>query len=137
MANKYKGNFLMSPLSLKITLVLLLEGAEDQTAREIIHALYLPLSGAHSRFATRSQFRKIIQSLRPLSNEYKLNLATRIFMKSGVNTRQSYASLIQTFYSTGIVPANFDDARGTMNVINNWVSNVTEGSINNMIDDGQ
>lgn len=126
----------MSPLSLKITLILLLEGSEDDTSREIIKALHLPLNGIAGRYSTRNQFHRIIHSLKPTSNEYKLNLATKIFISSDIATRQSYASLVDVFYSTGIVSTNFNDATKTVSLINKWISDTTEGNIVNMIDDG-
>lgn len=53
------GNVLLSPISLKIALVLLYEGAQDETAHELAGAMQLP----GTRTATRDRFSSILRSL--------------------------------------------------------------------------
>ncbi|XP_057328835.1 heparin cofactor 2-like [Microplitis mediator] len=130
-ANKYQGNILISPVSLKLALVLLYEGSQDQTAYELAGALQLPAG----QWATRDKFSLIVRSLQPVSDEYTLNLGTRIYINNSLSIKQSYAAIVKTFYSTDIISSNFTDARSTANNVNNWVKNFTNGNIEEMIDD--
>ena len=60
MLNKYSGNLLISPISVKLALVLLYEGAQDNTARELANVMHLPVG----RWDNRDKFKLILQSLR-------------------------------------------------------------------------
>lgn len=53
------GNVLLSPISIKLALVLLYEGAQDQTAHELAGVMQLPIS----QLATREKFNDILKSL--------------------------------------------------------------------------
>ncbi|CAD6228099.1 GSCOCT00006351001.2-RA-CDS [Cotesia congregata] len=130
-ANKYQGNVLISPVSLKLALVLLFEGAQDQTAYELAGALQLPVN----EWNVRDKFSPILRSLQPISDEYTLNLGTRIYLNNSLSIRQSYASIVKAYYNTDIVSSNFTDARTTANNVNSWVRNLTNGNIEKMIDD--
>ncbi|XP_074098921.1 uncharacterized protein LOC141527388 isoform X2 [Cotesia typhae] len=130
-ANKYRGNVLISPVSLKLALVLLFEGAQDQTAYELAGALQLPAN----EWNVRDKFSPILRSLQPISDEYTLNIGTRIYLNNSLSIRQSYASIVKAYYNTDIVSSNFTDARTTANNVNGWVRNLTNGNIEKMIDD--
>lgn len=54
-----QGNVLISPISLKLALVLLYEGAQDETAKELEKAMNLPAS----RSATREKYSNVLKSL--------------------------------------------------------------------------
>jgi len=54
-----RGNVLLSPISIKLALVLLYEGAQDQTAYELAGAMQLPIN----LVATREKFNNILNSL--------------------------------------------------------------------------
>jgi len=54
-----RGNVLLSPISIKLALVLLYEGAQDQTAHELARAMQLPINPV----ATRDKFNNILKSL--------------------------------------------------------------------------
>ncbi|XP_014296435.1 alaserpin isoform X2 [Microplitis demolitor] len=84
-------------------------------------------------FCVKPKFHNYI--LRPVSDEYTLNLGTRIYINNSLSIKQSYAAIVKTFYSTDIISSNFTDARSTANNVNNWVKNFTNGNIENMIDD--
>lgn len=60
-----------------------------------------------------------------------------MYMDSGIETTQSYAATIKTFYGTDIVPTNFQNSHAAATDINNWVSNVTHNHIEKMIEDGE
>lgn len=56
---KNGGNVLLSPISIKLALVLIFEGAQDQTALELARVMHLPVSIP----ATREKFNNILRSL--------------------------------------------------------------------------
>lgn len=130
MSKKYAGNVLISPISLKIALVLLYEGAQDQTAQELATGMQLPAT----QIATRDKFSSILQSLKASSPAYNLNIGTRIYMNSNILIRQRYKAIAKTFYDTDVYIANMTDSQPLAQAINGWVSNVTEGNIEKIIE---
>ncbi|XP_076177429.1 uncharacterized protein LOC143151855 [Ptiloglossa arizonensis] len=131
MSKRHPGNLLVSPISLKLALVLLYEGAQDETAHELSNVMHLPVT----RTGTRDKFSSILRSLQTSSPAYKLNIGTRIFVDMNILTRQRYEAIIKTFYDTDVVTANLTDAHPLVQSINNWVSNLTDGNIDKMIED--
>ncbi|KAK0096551.1 hypothetical protein PV326_005172 [Microctonus aethiopoides] len=131
MARKYHENILISPISLKLALVLLYEGAQDQTAHELAGVLHLPIG----QLETRNKFSGILRSLQEVSNQYRLNLGTKMFLDRNISLKQSYSAVIKTFYNTDVEPSNFADVHSTAERINSWVKNITYGNIQTIIDD--
>ena len=131
MSKRESGNLLLSPISLKIALVLLYEGAQDETARELASAMQLPAT----RTATRDRFTNILQSLQATTPAYSLNMGTRIYIDANILIRQRYEAIVKTFYNTNVITANLSNAGPLVNSINAWVSNITDGNIDKMITD--
>lgn len=127
------GNVLLSPISIKLALVLLYEGAQGQTAHELANALNLPLSVP----GTREIFNNVLKSLQTPSSAYTLNIGSRIYIDNNVLTRQRYAATMKSFYNTDVINVNMSEAHAIANGVNSWVSNVTDGHIKKMIDDEQ
>ncbi|EFN65867.1 Plasminogen activator inhibitor 1 [Camponotus floridanus] len=130
LAKTNAGNILLSPISIKLALVLLYEGAQDQTARELAEVMQLPLSV----LATREKFNNILKSLQAPSSAYTLNIGSRIYIDNNVLTRQRYAATVKTFYNTDVINANLSDTHTIATKVNSWISNVTNGHIEKMID---
>ncbi|XP_012284745.1 heparin cofactor 2 isoform X2 [Orussus abietinus] len=130
-SKSHPGNVLISPISIKLALVLLYEGAQDQTAYELAGVMQLPVG----RPATRDRFSQILKSLKTTSPEYTLNIATRIYVDSTISLRQRYGAIIKSFYDADVLSANFSNAHVAAGDINRWVSNVTQGNIGKMIED--
>ncbi|XP_076279491.1 uncharacterized protein LOC143208714 isoform X2 [Lasioglossum baleicum] len=131
LCKKQSDNLLVSPISLKIALVLLYEGSQDQSALEIAQAMRLPATLT----ATRDRFTGILRSLRANSPAYKVNIGTRIYTDAIISIRQRYQAIAETFYATGVKIANFSNAQPIVQEINQWVSNVTDGNIERLVED--
>lgn len=129
-SRKQSGNLLLSPISLKIALTLLYEGAQEQSAHEIANALRLPATLT----AIRDRFTNILLSLRAKSPAYEINIGTRIYTDSIISIRQRYQAIVESFYGTDVVTANFSDAQPVVESINRWVGNITNGNIDKLID---
>lgn len=130
-SKKTPGNMLISPISTKLALIYLYEGAQGKTAQELATALHLPIN----RAVTRDKFSNILQSLQAKNPEYTLNVGTRIYIDSSVQLRQRYSAIIKMFYSTDVLSENLSNTRAVADSINNWVKNVTENNIDKMIED--
>ncbi|KAJ8686512.1 hypothetical protein QAD02_022306 [Eretmocerus hayati] len=133
MAKSVKGNLLVSPVSLKLALTLLYEGAQDETAQELADVMHLPIG----RSATRDKFSSIIKSLQTQRPEYALNIGTRIFMDNSIKPRQRYGAIAKSFYNTDVLSTNFSDTRSSAELVNNFVKNITDGLISKVIENDE
>ncbi|KAF3424849.1 hypothetical protein E2986_00965 [Frieseomelitta varia] len=141
MSKNSTENILVSPISLKLVLVLLYEGAEDQSAYEIAGAIHLPAtqSTVQKRFSTilhslqKNNFLSHLSQTNPPA--YTLNIGTRIYIDSNISIRQKYKATVKHYYNTDVISANFTDAQPLVQAINSWVSNITDANIDRMIED--
>ncbi|XP_051162786.1 uncharacterized protein LOC127282533 [Leptopilina boulardi] len=130
-SKKTPGNMLISPISTKLALIYLYEGAQGKTAQELATGLHLPIN----RAVTRDKFTSILQSLQTKNPDYTLNVGTRIYIDSAVQLRQRYAAIVKMFYATDVLSANLSNTHAVADSINNWVNNVTENNIQKIIED--
>ncbi|KZC12911.1 Serpin I2, partial [Dufourea novaeangliae] len=130
MSKKHPGNLVLSPISLKIALVLLYEGAQGESEYELASTMQLPVT----RPATRDRFTTILRSLQTRSPAYTLNIGTRIYIDSNILVRQLYQAIVKQFYATDVITTNLSETRPLIENINGWVSNITDGNIDKMIE---
>ncbi|GLV37693.1 Serpin 27A [Carabus blaptoides fortunei] len=123
------GNVLVSPLSIKLVLAMLYEGATGATEKELERILQLPVS----RQATRDRFQQILSSLQTSSSEHTLDIGTRVYMDSSIEPLQRFAATLKTFYVTDIKSVDFNNASES---INYWASNITHGRVKNLVSEG-
>lgn len=128
-ASSTYGNMLISPLSVKLTLAILKEAATGMTASEIQTVLGLPFD----RKDARAKFSKIIGSLETKSNQYVLDLGSRIYVGENVKARQKFSAVAEEFYKTEIRNTDFDHPKMATNEINGWVSKITHNKITKLL----
>lgn len=68
---------------------------------------------------------------------YILNIGTRIYIDSNILIRQKYEATVKAYYDTDVISANLSDAQPLVQAINDWVSNITDANIDQMIKDGK
>ncbi|EFN84891.1 Uncharacterized serpin-like protein TK1782 [Harpegnathos saltator] len=129
LAKANSGNVLISPISIKLALVLLFEGAQEQTAYELANVLQLPVSTS----AIRERFSGILRSLQTPSPAYTLNVGSRFYIDNNVQIRQRYAATIKSFYNTDVFNANMTDVHAVASKVNSWISNITDGHLEKLI----
>lgn len=130
-ASSSSGNMLISPLSVKLTLGILKEAATGPTANEIENVLKLP----SDRKDARAKFSNIIGSLETKSNQYVLDLGSRIYIGEYVKARQKFSAVAEEFYKTEIKNTNFDHPKIATKEINGWVANITHNKITKLLSD--
>jgi serine protease inhibitor len=126
------GTIPISPLSLRMALSMLYEGATGDTAKEIAHAARIPTDDAR-RHAD-------IQRLVPIfnaSSTYKLRFASGIWTADDYEIKRQYVDLLTGTYRAEAAEANFKtNAEGERAGINKWVSDGTEGMIPQLFGEG-
>jgi len=121
------GNVVVSPVSIKLVLAMLYEGAAGNTALEIEETLKLP-----ARMQSRKRFSAIIASLLTKKSEYVFDVATRMYVRDGVHLRPRFKKILQSFYNASAQSIDFDQSKKAVQTINSWVSEATHGKIRSM-----
>ena len=117
----------LSPLSITYALGMLNNGADGQTLKEINQTLGFGEAGAD---AINAFCQKMLKEANTLDPETKALIANTIFVNEGLGYRlqEGFIDKANTYYSAQ--PQNRDFADGeTMDVINQWASDHTEGMI--------
>lgn len=119
--NTYKGeNIFISPYSVITALALTANGADGETRSEIEDTIGLSVEEMNSLISSYAH------------RCSALNSANSFWMRNGsFLVKKSFLSNLDMYYNADVYAAPFDD--GTLNDINSWVSESTDGMIPEML----
>eukprot|EP01026_Neomeris_dumetosa_P045473 TRINITY_DN3850_c0_g1_i14.p1 TRINITY_DN3850_c0_g1~~TRINITY_DN3850_c0_g1_i14.p1 ORF type:complete len:477 (-),score=33.62 TRINITY_DN3850_c0_g1_i14:256-1686(-) len=127
-------NCVFSPFNIMSALGLLLVGAQSNTRQQMLEAMFL---AGYSTDEINEGYKNVIDTLSVNSGAYKLLSANRMYAKVDFQFLATYLSQIQQFYNSEIVQADFGSNPEVERInINNWVSQVTQNLINDLIPEG-
>jgi serine protease inhibitor len=121
------GNTLVSPLSVLCALAMTANGAGGDTRAQMEQVFGLPVEELNNYLGS------YVRSL-PSGDKYKLSLADSIWLRDAdyLSVEQSFLQTNADYYDASVYKAPFDD--GTVKDINAWVSDNTDGMIENILD---
>lgn len=119
-------NRLLSPVSIEMALSLTANGAKDETLRQMEEVLGSNLDRLN---AAMNDYREALSSEQP-----KVLLANSLWMKEeGFSPNQDFLQTAADYFRPDVFSAPFDDS--TLEDINHWVSDKTDGLIPNTLDE--
>ena len=123
---------ILSPLSITFALGMLNNGADGQTLKEINQTLGFGEAGAD---AINAFCQKMLKESNTLDEKTKALIANTIFVNEGCGYRlqEGFIDKANTFYDAQPQNRDFNDGE-TMDVINQWASDHTEGMIPTVLD---
>ena len=123
---------ILSPLSITFALGMLNNGAEGETLQEINQTLSFGEAGAD---AINAFCQKMLKESNTLDEKTKALIANTIFVNEGCGYRlqEGFIDKANTFYDAQPQNRDFNDGE-TMDVINQWASDHTEGMIPTVLD---
>ncbi|MBR6494287.1 MAG: serpin family protein [Prevotella sp.] len=124
-------NAILSPLSITYALGMLNNGATGRTQQEINEVLGFGEAGAD---AINAFCRKMLTEA-PRLDDTKVAIGNTIFVNEGMGYRlqDAFVQTVNTFYDAQPQARNFTDGK-TMDVINQWASDHTNGMIKQILD---
>ncbi|KAJ9580159.1 hypothetical protein L9F63_004176, partial [Diploptera punctata] len=125
------GNLIVSPISLKLMLAMVYEGADNQAAEELRTALDL----SEDRLASRNKYFNILQSLETKEPNLVMDVASKMFLRNDLTPLSVYKKILQHIYSADLEQLDFSKSTQAVRAINSWVSKATHGHIESMLDD--
>lgn len=121
-------NALISPLSVFVALSMTANGADGDTLSQMESVLGMPTEQLNLWI-------KEYMAYLPESEKYKLRLANSIWIKdtASFDVNEDFLNINKEHYNADIFKAPFDSS--TLNEINKWVENNTDGMIRDILDD--
>jgi serpin B len=132
-----EGNLFYSPYSISMALAMTYAGARTGTEAEMAETLHFeqPQSVLHPTFnALDTTLNAYGQGE---GDDFQLNVANAIWGQEGYEFLPEFLDLLAEQYGAGLRTLDFgQDPEGAAETINNWVSEQTEGKIENLISPG-
>ena len=124
-------NMLLSPLSITYALGMMNNGAAGQTQEEINNMLGFAEGGCQS---INNFCRKLIDEIPDVDEQTKMLFSNTIFVNQGLGytLQDDFEEKAFRFYDATLQARNFSDGQ-TLNVINQWASDHTEGMIQKIL----
>jgi len=136
-----QGNLFFSPYSISLALAMTYAGARGETETQMAEVMHytLPQDDLHPAFngldqilASRSEA-EVPEGGEPL----RINIANSIWGQTGYEFLQSFLDTLAANYGAGLRLVDYiSDIEGARQEINDWVSDETEGKIENLIPQG-
>lgn len=126
-ADKTK-NSMISPLSVMLALSMTANGADGETLAQMERVL-----GGSMDIDTLNKYLGSFTSNLPSSKRAKTSVANSIWMREdGLNVKKEFLETNAKYYNADAYSAPFN--QDTLNDINNWVSDKTDGTIDKILD---
>lgn len=123
-------NTLVSPLSIQLALAMTANGANGETKAQMEKLL-----GGEIKLEQLNEYLHTYVNSLPSTEQSKMEIANSIWFRDDENRLKVEKDFLQTnadYYGADAFKAPFDDT--TLNDINNWVSDNTDGMIDKIID---
>lgn len=125
-----EGDYIVSPLSVQFLLGMLLNGAQGKTADEICQVLGY---GAGEVDAVNEFARSMMEQLPALDKKTKLNIANAIVVNQRFPIKDAFKADVVKYYDAEVSNKDFLDP-ATVDAINQWASDHTNGLIQKVLD---
>jgi len=126
-----KDNVVISPLSLNMALAMVWNGAAGETRTAIQQAMGM---SDYQPEEVNAYFKKLNEALLKTDPSTKLALANSIWAKKGFPFKESFFDVNRQWYNAKVSELDFSDPK-SVNTINQWCSDNTNGLIKKMIDE--
>lgn len=122
-------NVFISPLSLSMALGMTVNGAADSTRTAMMNALEVSETDVPGLDASYQSLIKLLTNADP---QVKMQLANSIWYRNTFQVQQNFIDTCKNFFGAQVQGLDFGSGNAA-NVINNWVSDKTNGLITKMV----
>ena len=123
-------NMMLSPVSISLALAMTYNGAEGDTKAAFENTLHL---AGFSRNQINNIYKNLQNYLEKTDSKVQMNIANSVWSKEGTNVEDDFKNKIDEFYNADFRTEDFSNP-ATLDAINNWVEQNTEGKIQNILD---
>jgi serpin B len=127
---KTSENLVISPLSLNMAMAMVWNGANGETKQAIQQAIGM---SDYAESEVNAYFKKLREAMVKTDPTTKLAIANSIWTRMGFPVKADFYSVNQHFYNARVNEIDFSSP-ATVDIINQWCSDNTNGLISKMID---
>ncbi len=137
-----QGNLFYSPYSISVALAMTYAGARGETEEQMANALHytLPQTRLHPAFnALDLEFVRRAEASSSEEEEetgFRLEIANAVWAQQGYTFLSEYLDLLARNYGAGVRLLDFEAPAEARQTINQWVSEQTEGNIQDLLPEG-
>ena len=124
------GNFVVSPLSLSMSLAMISNAVEDELQQEILS--YLGVENLDVMNELSSTF---LTDLPGLDKKTEMTFANSVWVEDSREVNDDFTNLVNDFYYCDIDYFSWKNPQKGVTQINDWISNKTNGKFNDYIND--
>lgn len=124
------GSIFVSPLSLSLALSMTANGAVGQTQQEMLTTLGF---GDFTPAQLNEYYNKLIDGLMKVDPSTKLAIANALWLKNSFNVRKQFVQTLSENYKAQVEALDFG-LKSTVDRINGWCSDNTNGKIDKIIE---
>ena len=128
-------NIAFSPISLSYSMALMHLGSHGDTKKQISNVFnFEDEYFGNGSASIYSNFKRILQMFKHPSNNYTLTILNRLYGTEGYHYQQEFFNQSDEYFQSGFATADFvNNADSVRLKINEWVSDVTEQRIPNIL----
>lgn len=130
-AAEQEKNIFISPLSISMALGMTLNGAEGETKAGIKETLNMSELELQS---INQSYQSLIKLLVELDPKVEMNIGNSLWGDANFPILQSFKDTLQTYFGARVDELDFSDP-ASVNIINDWVGEQTNGRIEQIIED--
>ncbi len=123
-------NLMISPLSISQALLMAYNGAEGETEPAFRQTMHLPATGRNEINKANKSLREALLNVDP---KITLNIANSGWYRNTFSVKQDFIDRNQTCYNATVRGLDFENP-SSVDAINNWVDENTNGKITKIID---
>ncbi|MCF0059511.1 serpin family protein [Dyadobacter sp. CY356] len=123
------ANLFVSPLSLHMALGMLLNGAENETATEILKTL--KMEGV-SLSELNDAYKTLLNDMPVADSKVTLGLANSVWFRNNVQVETDFKNVLNQSFNADVTSLEFNNA--ALGKINQWASDKTNGKIKKVLD---
>jgi len=123
---KYQ-NLVYSPLSISLTMAMLIAGARGETLNQINKVLRLPPSPG-----LQVEYRNTIPVLRS-TQDFTIETSNKVFIQNGFSIKRDFQHILRNSFHSDILDIDFKNSKAATKKINGLINDMTRGKIKNLI----
>jgi len=124
------NNLMISPMSVSLVLGMLYNGAEGNTKQQMENVLHK--SGLTPDDINQS-YKDLVSGLESHDPKVELSIANAIFYRNTFSVKDNFISTNQNYYSAEVSGLDFSNSAQTLQKVNGWVNDKTNGKIDKII----
>lgn len=123
-------NIMISPLSVSYALGMAFNGSAGTTTEAFKNVLHF---GDLTRLEVNESYKDLMEQLIHLDTKVQFSIANSIWYRLGFQVLQDFITTNQTYFDALVNELDFSDS-GSVDIINEWIENKTNGKIKDMLD---